>query len=126
MAFLELMALDVAKDVAMGVVVGAYQKQRQAEATVRRWDGRSRIPIAGYYLKRYAGEPNGRIQAALSERIVRYVRWFVNTQSFDDAVLALFRVVPILKQKAQRHVTNSTAKASGQAKPVEWPKVNLV
>ena len=100
MTILGYFCLDTIKDILSVVIFKRAKEQRVAEAGMRRWRIRKRIPIIGWFVGRKADKKRRqltwmqRTQAAMT---ARGIRWLATSKSLDDITIL---VSPNLKPKA--------------------------
>lgn len=85
-SIITVMGLDALKDLVVSRVWRIYKSHQEAEQSVREWKIRKSIPVVGWLARRNAGYAVGYIEQKRNQTIVKSVRWFVETKTFEDAV----------------------------------------
>lgn len=92
MPVLTLVITTFVSDAAKAALFHFYKKNKDAKAAVTHWTHRKSVPVAGWFVRRYAktSKPVSYLERKRTRMVVGGARWFVNTSTFEDCVNLFF------------------------------------
>jgi hypothetical protein len=107
---------DTVKDVLAGLLFFRRRQNQQADQAMRRWERHCKIPIVNWFLKRQAGKPTGTVERTRNKYLVKGIRSFTQTETFEHLVAAALNSRSKLKLRMPK-------KAAGGS---HWGHVDII
>lgn len=106
---------DTVKDVLAGLLFFRRRQNQLADQAMRRWEYHRKIPIVNWFLKRQAGKPAGTMERTRNKYLVKGIRSFTQTETFEHLVGAFLNSCSKLKFRTK-------SKPSG----MRWGKIDII